>query len=102
MNTQYDERDEMKQSNDTLSGLVYLAAGLGIGATLAILLAPQSGRETREWISTKCADGMDTVNAGVRRTRKNIADMIDDGKEQVSDAVDAGVQAYEKARNAVA
>src|ERR1700690_2829565 len=98
MKDQYDERNEMKQSNDTVSGLVYLAAGLGIGATLAILLAPQSGTQTREWISTKFTDGVDSVNEGVRRTRKNLTNMINAGKEQVGDAVDAGMQAYEKAK----
>ena len=65
MKSQSSEHDEKKQANHQGSRLTYLVAGLGIGALVGILLAPQSGDETREWFASKYKDGMDSVNAKV-------------------------------------
>src|SRR5579872_1492802 len=97
MKNQGDERDEQKRGNHQGSILTSLVAGLGIGVIIGILLAPQSGEDTREWIATKCKDSMDSVNTRVRQTRQQVAQLIDRGQQQVnetvnqvSDAVDAG------------
>ena len=67
MKSQISEHNEEKQANHQGSRLTYLVAGLGIGALVGILLAPQSGDETREWFASKYKDGMDSVNAKVNR-----------------------------------
>ena len=37
--------------NDTKRTTVFLLAGLGSGVGVALLFAPRSGEETREWIA---------------------------------------------------
>ena|ERR1700674_5079477 len=98
MKSQSDEHDEKRQGNHPQSGLMYLVVGLGIGTLLGIALAPQSGKDTREWIATKYKDGMDSVNTSVRQTRQQVGDLIDRGQQQVTAAVDAGREAFKKAK----
>ena len=81
--------------------LGYLVAGLGMGAVAGILLAPKSGAETREWIAGKYQDGIDTVNAKVKQTSQRVSNMLDQGQKQVTEAVDAGREAFKKASAAV-
>ncbi len=95
-------------ANDTL--LFLFGAGLGIG--LGILLAPKSGRDTREAIRDKITDGQDylarqrrVISRDVSRQAANLADqasgLVERGKEaidgygaSVAAAVDAGREAY--------
>jgi gas vesicle protein len=74
-----------------------LLAGLGIGAAVSLLLAPQSGAETRRWIANKCLDGVDTANQSVRHTRRQVKDMMDQGQKKINEAVAAGREAVGKA-----
>jgi len=46
----------MSEDNGT-SKLAYFLAGMGLGAVVALLFAPRSGKETREFISTKAGEG---------------------------------------------
>lgn len=79
------------------SGFGFLVAGLGIGAALSVLLAPQSGEETRKWIATKCLNGVDAANAKVRQTRIRVHELVDEGQRKVSEAVMAGREAFNAA-----
>ena len=74
----------------------WLVAGLGLGALAGVLLAPQSGCETRKAIATGVDDGIEHVASAGRHARKKISDIVGSGKralaskkEQVSAAVDA-------------
>jgi gas vesicle protein len=75
------------------SGFGFLIAGLGIGAAVSIFLAPKSGVETRQWIATKCLDGVDAANSKVRQTRMRVHELVDEGQRKVSEAVIAGREA---------
>jgi gas vesicle protein len=97
MTIQGSEHDEKKQANHQGSRLAYLVAGLGIGALVGLLLAPQSGDDTREWFATKYKNGMDAVNAKAKQTRQQVAELIDRGQQQVGEAVDKGREAFSKA-----
>jgi gas vesicle protein len=88
------------KSRGPLSSLTWLVAGVGIGALAGILLAPQSGEDTREWISTQYKSGIDTVNSKVQETTQRVGDWIDESKNQVTEAVSAGREAYVKAKSA--
>jgi gas vesicle protein len=94
------EHDEKKQGNHQGSRFTYLVLGLGIGALAGVLLAPQSGDETREWFATKCKDGMDSVNAKVKQTHQQVAGLVDRAQQQVGEAVDKGREAFSKAKAA--
>ena len=93
MKNQSDVQDATLSSSNSGSTFAYLAVGVGIGAAMSILLAPKSGAETRLWIANKCLDGVDTANKSVRRTRRQVKDMMDQGQEKISEVVAAGREA---------
>jgi gas vesicle protein len=76
------------------------AIGLGAGAALGLLFAPQSGEDTRELLRGTAQDGIDdAVDRGktvVRRVRKNIGD----AKDFVTEVADTAEGAFREARNA--
>jgi gas vesicle protein len=86
---QSDVQDATLSCSNRGSTFAYLAAGLGLGAAISILLAPKSGAETRQWIANKCLDGIDTANKSVRHTRRKVKDAMDQGQENISEGVDA-------------
>jgi len=61
-------------ARDNGSQLVWFTAGAAIGATIALLYAPQSGREARRYLSKKTRYGREVLaEAG--------GDLADKGKE---------------------
>ena len=96
MKDQCDVQDTKIPSSNRSSTIAYLIAGLGIGATLSVFLAPRSGAETRQWIANKCLDGIDTANKSVWHTRRQVKDIIDQGQEKISEVVEAGREAIGK------
>ena len=79
--------------------VAYFVAGLGIGAAVALLFAPQSGEETRKQIAVKAQEGKDFVASKGREIRKQAEELVDQGKELVSkqkarlaDALESGKQ----------
>jgi gas vesicle protein len=76
------------------------AIGLGAGAALGVLFAPQSGEDTRDYLRDAAQDGVDeAVSRGktvVRRARKTLGD----AREFVNDAADTAEGAFRDARNA--
>jgi len=74
--------------------------GIGVGALLALLFAPSSGEETREYISGTVKQGLDDAASTGRRWTRRAQEKVDDVKANVADAVEAGGKAYRTARNA--
>jgi len=76
-----------------------VAIGIGIGVAVGILLAPESGRETRGRIVGTMKDGIDgaleTGQVLVQRAQQT----LDDARERVKQAAEAGEQAYQKAKS---
>lgn len=60
---------------------LYFLAGAGIGAVLALLFAPKSGKETREIIARTTAEGRDFISTKVSEGRQ----MVGDAKRRVTD-----------------
>jgi len=82
-------------------GLLWFLAGLGIGAAVGILYAPQSGNETREILMAKAEEGREYVRKRARDARDQAGEWAQRGKEaintqkeQIRSAVEAGRQAY--------
>ncbi len=87
------------------SGSVLLAFVLGgiVGAGIALLVAPQSGIETRRKIkeladeaTEKATEFAGSTKAKVASTIDKAKDMYEEQKSAVAAAVDAGKQAYQK------
>jgi gas vesicle protein len=77
-------------------------AGLGIGAVVALLLAPRSGKETRDFIVQRAEEGREFVMTKGEEIRKQAEDAVEKGKDLVnkqkdllSAALEAGKQAYQ-------
>jgi gas vesicle protein len=81
--------------------LSYFMLGLGIGVTVGVLFAPQSGEETRGLIKTKADEGKDYLKRRGAELKDQAGTLVDKGRELVSrqkenlaEAVEAGKQAY--------
>jgi len=86
------------------SGLLWFLAGLGIGAAVGILYAPKAGDETRQRLRAVAEDIPDTVKDRARQAREQAGTWADKGrdylnqqKEQIRSAYEAGRQAYREA-----
>ena len=75
------------------------AIGVGVGAALGILLAPKSGEDTRAYIHDTARDAFDDAVARGKKVARRGQKAVDDAREMVSDAVDAGQGAFREARN---
>lgn len=80
--------------------VAYFVAGVGIGAAIALLFAPQSGEETRKQIAEKAQEGKDYVASKGREIRRHAEDIVDQGKDLVTkqkarlaDVLESGKQA---------
>jgi gas vesicle protein len=92
--------------------ILFFMAGAGIGAALALLFAPKSGRETREliartandsrdFIANKYSEGRQVVDEKRRKVTDDFSSFLDKSKEavqrqkeQLSAAFEAGKAAY--------
>ncbi len=81
-------------SNERTNGIGGFLAGAAIGATLGVLFAPSSGKETRERIGKKAGDAKDEVDELIGKARDEwakakgkAADAATMTKDEVSDFV---------------
>jgi gas vesicle protein len=72
------------------TAVTFLLIGLGAGALVALLFAPQSGRQLRRDLRRKYEGAKDAVE-----------DFTDEAKERMEDAVDRGSEWVETAREKV-
>jgi len=76
------------------------AVGIGVGALLALLFAPSSGEETRDYVASTVKQGIDGAASAGKRWTRRAQETVDDVKASVAGAVDAGGKAYRTARDA--
>ncbi len=63
------------------SYLAFLLVGVGIGAGLALLFAPQSGKETRKYLVRRAEDGKEYMTSVGKEIRKQAEDVVGKGKD---------------------
>jgi gas vesicle protein len=78
--------------------LLGLLVGAAVGAGLALLLAPKSGRETRNDLAGRARKLHETANESYRQGRERVEQMAMKGRESVEQVAEKGREAYEKAR----
>ena len=71
------------------------AIGAVSGAALALLYAPATGRETREYLGEKAREGRARAAEAAAKGR----DAINQGRETLTNAIERGREAYQQARS---
>jgi gas vesicle protein len=74
-----------------------LLVGFGLGAVTGLLLAPQSGEQSRRWITKKTREGVRQASRAVEDAANKTSAAIDEGRERIADAVEATRKVYAKA-----
>jgi gas vesicle protein len=70
------------------SKLGWFIAGIGLGAAVALLYAPKSGKDTRKYLGRTAQDSRDAVEASGRELMDKGKELYDRGKEIAEDAAD--------------
>jgi gas vesicle protein len=84
-----DDRHEMfRREDETSSTLAWFLTGAAIGATVAILYAPKSGKETRRYLGDKATAGKEAVESASQDVIEASRDMFERGRRLVEDAAD--------------
>jgi gas vesicle protein len=66
------------------SNIAFFAAGVGIGALVAALYTPKSGKETRRMIAQKAGEGKDYLESRGKELRHQAEDAVGRGKDFVT------------------
>ena len=77
----------MTQEEGT-SRLAWFLTGVVIGAMVAVLYAPKSGKDTRQFLSEKTQQGKDAVTETSKDMVEASKEMFDRGRKLVEDAAD--------------
>jgi gas vesicle protein len=67
--------------------------GLGIGAAFAVLFAPRSGEETREWIADTTEQKFKALRRMGRRSLRQLQDAVAEGEDKVTEVLRNGKKA---------
>jgi gas vesicle protein len=85
------------------SKVTYFLVGLGVGALVSILFAPQAGEETREFLLKKADESKDYARRKAQELTERAEDLVGRSKEvvaqtkeQIAAAVDAGRETYKE------
>jgi gas vesicle protein len=86
----------MARGDDGGAGSILLAFILGAvsGAAVALLYAPASGRETRDYLGDRADEARARAADAAARGR----DVISQGRETLTTAIEKGREAYQQAR----
>ena len=64
--------------------LGFLLVGMGVGAGLALLFAPQSGKDTRKYLARRAEEGSDYVTSVGKGLRDKAEEAVGRGKDWAS------------------
>ena len=81
--------EELEETQDEgTSRLAWFLTGIVIGATVAVLYAPKSGKDTRQYISDKTQQGREAMAETSKDVVEASKEMFDRGRKLVEDATD--------------
>lgn len=92
-------------SGSAAEKLTFLLVGAGIGAALALIFAPKSGRELRGDIADYTRKGIDAAGEGARQVGSRAQEYYEAGRGRATELYETGrgrvTEAYESARERV-
>ena len=94
----------MARNEGAGAGSVMLAFLLGAvsGAAVALLYAPATGRDTREYLGEKAREGRERATEVAEKGREVInqgREVINQGRDTLATAIERGREAYQQARS---
>lgn len=92
--SQVEEEQEEEQGSNRIA---WFLTGVLLGATVAILYAPKSGRDTRQVITGGAQQGAEAVSDKTKEIAEASHDMFERGRKVVEDAAEL----FERARKLV-
>jgi gas vesicle protein len=81
--------------NNGRGTITTFVAGLGIGMGLALLFAPLSGEETREWLVENAEDRLKRIRRQGRRWVYQVQDVLDKSEDRVTKVLRTGKDALD-------
>src|SRR3974390_1214365 len=81
--------------------MVSFLAGAALGAGLALLYAPKSGKEMRDTIADLTDDAVDKIKEYAKDAQDKIKSVIEDGKETIVEKKSILASAIEAGRDAM-
>lgn len=89
----------MSRENDGVSAVGWFVAGAAVGAAVALLYAPKSGKETRRAIGRATREGREAVEAGAEDLMDRGKDLYDRGRKIAEEAADLFERGRKLVRN---
>lgn len=86
-----------QRRQNTKNLLLGATIGTAAGAAAGLLFAPQSGRETRDQISRRTAETLDTVKVRVTSAGEEIAHRVQDKASRLRDAAEVCTESLKEA-----
>lgn len=83
--------------DDNVGRLAWFLTGAIIGATVAVLYAPKSGKDTRQFLAGRAKEGKEAVADTAKDIVESSKEMFDRGRHIVDDAADL----FDRARKLV-
>ena len=80
------------------TNLIWFLTGAALGASVALLLAPQPGSETRELVKRRALEGRDALARGGRDALERGRDLYEKGKELADEAGERGREVVSKVK----
>jgi gas vesicle protein len=98
--TDYERFGDYRASERSTVGtaVTFLCIGLGVGSLVALLLAPQSGRKTRNMLRRRYEDAFEAVNDRAGEIRERAGEWRDRGADFADSAREWAEGAKEKVR----
>ena len=86
-----------EKSNAGITLLTFIL-GAASGAAVALLYAPASGRDTREYLSERARQGREQAASAAGKAR----DLVEQGRQSVNTVVEQGRQTIEQGKHTLA
>jgi gas vesicle protein len=98
--TDYERFGDYRPSERSTVGtaVTFLCIGLGVGSLVALLLAPQSGRKTRNMLRRRYEDAFEAVNERAGELRDRAGEWRDRGADFADSAREWAENTKEKVR----